>query len=185
MAGRTHPHAAQPRPACPDGIADEHFEAGGRLHRHSNPLSLLVLGTLLGAAVLGQLGGTPNPHEVAETPRARLALEMPATVRNGEFLETRIAVTAHRPVAHLVLAVEPTLWHQLTINTTIPAAAQESYAAGRFRFDYGRLGAGETLRIKIDGQVNPALFGGTAGEIAVLDGDVPLAGLRHRMRVLP
>ena len=56
---------------------------------------------------------------------------------------------------------------------------------GAFRFDYGPLKAGETLDIQIDGQINPPLFAGTHGRVAVFDGERELVGIPLRITVLP
>jgi hypothetical protein len=177
--------ATERRSACPDGITDRHFEPERGLLGRASVLPLLLLGGVLAAALLGLLGGRPNPTRIAETPEARLELNMPTLRRNGEFFEGRIRVTARRNIDELVLAASPSLWRDLTVNTMIPAAADESFEDGLFRFTYGPLEAGQSFEIKIDFQINPALFGGTAGEIAAFDGDRRLAGLHHELRVLP
>src|SRR3546814_4548345 len=80
-------------------------------------------------------------------------------------------LTAEAPLDDAVIAVTPALWHDMTVNTMIPAPAEESFKDGYFHFSYGPLDAGERLHVKIDGQINPPLFAGTRGEIAVFDGD--------------
>ena len=49
---------------------------------------------------------------------------------------------------------------------------------------YGH-GPGETLDIKIDGQINPSLFAGTQGRIELRDGERVLAAVPVEMTVLP
>ena len=73
----------------------------------------------------------------------------------------------------------------MTINTMIPAASEESFKGGAYRFSYGALRAGETLVVKIDGQINPPLFAGTEGEIALFDGERRLGGMPLKIKVLP
>ena len=85
----------------------------------------------------------------------------------------------------LVIAISAPLWRQMTINTMIPAASEESYSQGAQRFSFGKLEAGDSFRFKIDGQINPSLFAGTRGEIAVLDGDRRIVGTPVTMKVLP
>jgi hypothetical protein len=73
----------------------------------------------------------------------------------------------------------------MTINTMTPAPGEEQFKDGAFRFDYGPLKAGETLDIKIDGQINPPLFAGTRGQIALFDGERELAATPLHITVLP
>lgn len=153
--------------------------------RHASPISILVLGGILLAAWLGVTGGQPSPPRTADFGDARLTVKTPTTIRNGEFFETDITLTAKAPIEDAVIAVSPALWHDMTVNTMIPAAAEESFEDGRFHFSYGRLDAGDSLHVKIDGQINPPLFAGTEGEIAVLDGDRRIGAMPLRIKVRP
>lgn len=67
----------------------------------------------------------------------------------------------------------------------VPAPSEESFKDGAFRFDYGPLKPGESIDIKIDGQINPPLFAGTRGTVAVLDGERQLATIPLHITVLP
>jgi hypothetical protein len=169
----------------PDGIGNQHSEDQGRLARHASPLSILILGGLLLAAFLGAFGGGRARPLALDTGVARLTVTTPRTLRNGEFFETRIGVTAQADIADLVIAVRPELWRDMTINTMIPAASEETFKQDSYRFSYGPLKKGETLRMKIDGQINPPLFAGTKGEIAVLDGERPIGAIPFDIDVLP
>ena len=169
----------------PDGIGDEHAEKRTRLHRHANPLSVLILGALLLAALLGAFGGGKARPLALGGDVAALSVTTPRTLRNGEFFETRIGVTARADIAELVIAVPPELWRDMTINSMIPAASEESFKQDSFRFSYGPLRKGETIALKIDGQINPPLFAGTSGRIAVLDGERPIGAIPIDIVVLP
>jgi hypothetical protein len=153
--------------------------------RHASPISILILGGLLLAAGLGFTGGQPSPPRTAEWADARLTVKTPTIIRNGEFFETDITLTADVPLDDAVVAVSPALWHDMTVNTMIPAPAEESFKDGRFHFSYGPLAAGESLHIKVDGQINPPLFAGTKGEISVLDGSRRIGAMPLRIKVLP
>jgi hypothetical protein len=153
--------------------------------RHASPISILILGSLLLAAVLGFTGGQPSPPRTADFGEARLTVKTPLIIRNGEFFETDLTLTAEAPLGDAVIAVTPSLWHDMTVNTMIPAPAEESFEDGYFRFSYGPLDAGERLHVKIDGQINPPLFAGTRGEIAVFDGDRRVGAMPLRIKVLP
>jgi len=153
--------------------------------RHASPISILILGSLLLAAVLGFTGGQPSPPRTADFGEARLMVKTPVIIRNGEFFETDLTLTAEAPLDDAVIAVTPALWHDMTVNTMIPAPAEESFKDGYFHFSYGPLDAGERLHVKIDGQINPPLFAGTRGEIAVFDGDRRIGAMPLRIKVLP
>lgn len=168
----------------PDGITETHLRTR-QWHRRASPLSFIVLAALILIAVSGALGGLPNPSRSAVGPTARLTLEAPQIARSGMVFEMRLRIDAARAIAQPVIAVSPAYWHELTINTMIPAAADESYGRGGYRFAYAPLAAGETLRIKVDGQINPALVGGTAGRIRLYDGDMLIAALPARLEVRP
>lgn len=153
--------------------------------RHASPISILVLGGLLLTAGLGFLGGQPSPPKSADFGDARLVVKTPTIIRNGEFFETDLTLTARAPIGDAVIAVSPALWHDMTVNTMIPAPVEESFKDGQFHFSYGPLDAGDSVHVKIDGQINPPLFAGTSGEIAVLDGSRRIGAMPLRIRVLP
>lgn len=168
----------------PDGITQTHLRTS-QWHRSASPLSFIVLATLILIAVSGTLGGLPNPSRSAAGPTARLTLEAPQIARSGMVFEIRMRVDAAHAIAQPVIAVSPAYWHELTINTMIPAAADESYGRGGYRFEYAPLAAGDTLRIKVDGQINPALVAGTTGRVTLYDGETLLAALPVRLEVRP
>ncbi len=168
----------------PDGISEKMI-SGQRWHRHASPFSFVLLAAVVAVALSGLVGGQPSPLRGQDFGAARLEVKTPSVIRNGEFFETRIRVEATRDVSDAVLAVTPSLWTDMTINTMIPAAAEESYKDGAYRFSYGELRAGDTLVVKIDGQINPPLFAGTKGEIALFDGEQRLGSMPHQIKVLP
>jgi hypothetical protein len=167
----------------PDGITETHLTR--RWPRSASPLSFLVLAAIILIAVSGALGGFPNPSQSTAGPKARLTLEAPKIARSGMVFEMRMRIDATHAITRPVIAVSPRYWHELTINTMIPAAADESYGRGGYRFEYAPLAAGDTLLIKVDGQINPALVGGTAGHVTLYDGETPLAALATRLEVRP
>lgn len=167
--------------SAPDGISKDNERSSGG----PSPLPILFLGAILAAGLGGLYGGQSDPVREVRADGTTLSVRAPATLRNGMFFETVIEVTPTRPVDDLVIAVSDGLWREMTINTMIPAAQEESHAHGNQRFSFGKAAPGDTLRFKIDGQVNPPLFAGTSGEITVFDGERKLVGLPVRMRVLP
>lgn len=171
-------------PPLPDGIEDRHARPK-RFHAYANLVSLLVLGALMVTAMTGWLaGGRTTPRRVAG-PAAKMIAAIPDRLRNGEFFEMRLTIQATQPIADATIAVPATLWRDMTINSMIPAASEEAFKDGAFRFRYGRLKAGDTLALKIDGQINPPLTIGTRGTIALYDGDTRVAALPVHIRILP
>lgn len=167
----------------PDGIDPAHAEprSGGGLRW----IAVLLLAAIMLAALLGAFGGGKARPVIATGEAALIEVRTPRVIRNGMFFETQIRVTARAPVAKAVIAVDTTLWRDMTINTMVPAPSEESFKDGAFRFDYGPLKPGESLDIKIDGQINPSLFAGTRGTVAVLDGERQLATIPLHITVLP
>jgi len=147
------------------------------------PITAFV--ALVGLAFTGLFGGGHARWQQAEGQGARIAVRMPATMRNGIYFEMRIDVTARRDIDELVIEVPERLWRDMTINAQVPQAREEKFRDGAFRFQYGKLKAGETMTVKVDGQVNPPLVGRSVGAIRALDGDAVLAALPLSIEVLP
>ena len=168
----------------PDGISEKMI-SGQRWHRHASPVSFVLLAAVVAIALSGLVGGQPSPLRSQDFGAARLEVKTPSVIRNGEFFETDITLTADVALGDAVVAVSPALWHDMTVNTMIPAPAEESFKDGRFHFSYGPLDAGDSLHIKIDGQINPPLFAGTRGDIAVFDGSRRIGAMPLRIKVLP
>lgn len=156
-----------------------------KLERHASPLALLLFGGLIAVAATGALGDGYNTTLRANEAAGELIVDTREVARNGEFFETRILATPTRPFADLVIAVDSALWRDLTVNTMIPAAAEESFEDGAFRFSYGEWEAGAPIELKIDAQINPSLFAGTEGRISLFDGDERIVSVPISMRVMP
>lgn len=168
----------------PDGVLEE--QTRSRLwDRHASPAAILLLGGILAFAFAGLAGGQPSPTIHGEFGTARLSVKTPTILRNGEFFESQIEIAPDIPLADAQLGIGSSLWRDITINSMIPAASEERFEQGEYRFSYGAIGANETLSVKIDGQINPPLFAGTAGDIALYDGDRFVGRLKLEIRVLP
>jgi len=169
----------------PDGIGREALALHPGRSRLLSLLPLLVLGIILALALAGLFGGTTTDWRSVRNEAVALEVSVPRVMRSGVLFELRFRITAQRPFEDLHLAISPELLRDFTINTTIPQPAEESSEDGLFHLSYGPVQAGETVEIKIDGQVNPALFWGTEGRIAVFDGERELASMPLEIRVLP
>lgn len=169
----------------PQGLSEAH--AGGRA---ASPLFVrllptLFLGAVIAAAFTGIYGGTPNAVRRAAGEGAVLTADVPEVLRSGEFFEMRFRIRATAPLADATLTIDQAYLHDITVNTQLPAAEKEAASDGAFRFSYGPLAAGEALDIKLDGQVNPSLFLGTEGAVAVADGADEIARIPLDLTVLP
>lgn len=174
-----------PEASFPDGLDPGHAIPPKGLRAHASPLAFVLLGGVIATAMTGLLGGAPAPVAVVAAPAASLAVKQARPLRSGLMFETHIRVVARRAIARPMIGVDAALWHDLTINSQIPAASDESFRKGQYRFAYPALEPGEVLEIKIDGQTNPPLVGRLAGTITLLDGDTPLAETHLSVPVLP
>ena len=84
-----------------------------------------------------------------------------------------------------MIGVEPGLWSQITTNSTVPQAAEESFEQGLVRFAFGEVEAGESFEFQVAQQINPDLIGTNRGRIVFFDGKRPLAELPMQLTVLP
>jgi len=168
----------------PDGITLDHAQLPASARR-PRPTSLLILAAIMFAALTGLFGGAKVQPITVDSPQATLMVHTNRVLRNGLLFETRIHIAAHTDLADATLLLPPSLWRDMTINSTEPQAASEDFEHGAFRFHYGKLAAGDRLDIKIDGQVNPPLFGGTQGYVALADGDNRLITIPLTITVLP
>ena len=170
--------------ASPDGIEHKHIhEAQGSVFRRW-PVGLAGLALVLLPAFFGVYGR----HDIvtAAGNDVRFTVEGPHRVRNGEFLEMVLHVEAQSAIQDLVVLVGADLLRNMTVNTLLPDPAEHGFRNGSFEFRFGRLGAGETLQVKVDAQINPGHTPSTNKDsIAVADGEQILAAVDYAMEVLP
>jgi len=175
---------AERRPrVLPDGIREEHLRPTNGPRRHASPLALVVFGLVIVLGLTGLLGRERDWR--AEAGGVALAVHAPEIIRNGEFLEMRFTVAADTDIADLAIGVGAPLWEDMTVNTMIPAAAEEMSSEDEFRFSFGPLASGGSFELKVDNQVNPDIVGGNEGTVTQYDGDEPLATVDLNITVLP
>lgn len=173
----------EPPPRAPDGIGEKHTRPSGGWRHHASPLALVVFGLVIVLGLTGLLGREADWR--AEENGVRLAVHSSEIIRNGEFFEMRISVEADEPIDELVVGVDEELWKDMTVNTMIPGAADESSADGEFRFTFAELDAATPFILKVDVQVNPDIVAGNTGAITVYDGETSLATTDISITVLP
>ena len=167
----------------PDGIEGRH--TGHHRNIVVSALPLLGLAAILAAALLGLFGGTGANEFHSDGPEGELSARVPSTLRSGIFFEMEIAVQARRDIKEATIAVSPELWRNVTINTVLPQASKETFKGGLLHLGYGLLRAGESIEIRIDGQINPNLFLGNHGQIAFFNGNRKLLTIPVHFTVLP
>ena len=171
------------RTTSPDGITDDHVRPIQGWRRRASPLSLVAFGVIVAVALSGWLGRERTWS--AEGERASLEVHAPEIIRNGEFLELRVRLIADRPIEELVIGIEESLWEDVTVNTMIPAAAEEASQDGETRFTFAELPAGASFLFKVDMQINPDILGGNAGTLTAYDGEAELVATDLSITVLP
>ena len=167
----------------PQGIDEEHWRPASGWRRHASPLSLAIFGVVVLAGLGGFLG-----HErdwTASNGATRLDVHAPEVIRSGEFLEMRIRVDSGEALGELAIGIEQSLWEDITVNTLVPAASDETSRDGEFRFTFAPLPAGVPFLLKVDAQINPDIVGGNQGLITVYDGERELTSVAIDMTVLP
>src|SRR3546814_7662018 len=138
----------------PDGMAERHATAGGSFRRNRGWLALVMLSLLMAGALSGLLGGVHNRDLSIDTPAAAMRVHAPAVLRNGEFFEFRVQITARRDIAAPVIAISAPYWRDVTINTMVPAPPEEPFSGDAFQLQYAALMPGARLYMKRAGQIN-------------------------------
>ncbi len=168
----------------PDGLSETHLTTKPRTRLLNLLLSAILAGLML-AAILGVFGGQPSDAMTMRSAAADFNVVAPQKLRNGEFFEMRISAKARGTLAAPSIAVSSAYWTNVTVNTVMPEPANQSSKSGYFVLEYDALKQGDTLFVKIDGQINPTLRGGNRGVIELRDGEQTIAQIPLRLRVLP
>lgn len=167
----------------PEGIESRHVHAGGT-RLHAWPTGLIVFALLFVLAGLGLFGSRTAVTAAAEG--VRLSVEGPKRIRSGEMFEMLFTIETEREIRDAVLAVDPVIWKDVTINTFMPQPADERFEDGAFAFHFGALTPGSRLLVKVDGQVNPIYPPGPRdGTVALVDGAATLVSVDYSIKVFP
>lgn len=169
---------------APYGIDALHCEVE-RFARWRTPLAALVFVVVLGSAMLGWLGGGAPSVKAYVSPAARVTLEYAPILRSGNWFETVLTITPRRDVRDLVMAVDQPLWRGMSIDTLAPDAESAEASGGRYSYHFGAAKAGEPVRIKFDGQIQPRALRTLTGNITIADQDRPLIAMPLSVTVLP
>lgn len=145
-------------------------------------LGLLLL--LIVLALLDTFGQLPQASQVAG-PKAVLSVQTPQRLRGGLLYQARFKITARRDIKQPQLILGPGWFDGLTVNTIEPQPSQESNRNGHVALVYDELSAGDTLRVWIEGQVNPTTAGHRVQLTELDDGDQPLVTHRSPLTIVP
>jgi len=168
----------------------EHLDLGR--HRDASWWSELgarwiVLGllTAISIAALFSVFGQHPETSVVTGDAATLEVSAPEQVRGGLFFQGRFTVTAKDDLEDVVLVFAPGWMDNMHINTIEPAPTEEASRAGDLALHFGPLGTGERLVLYMQFQVNPTNVGRRSGNVALYDGESPIATVHRTITVFP
>jgi hypothetical protein len=171
-------------PAQPFGITPKHV-TGRALSRWRTVISVVVLAAVMLLAFSGLLGGASSSRIEAQGNGVSGTLEYDPIVRSGNWFETFVTVRAASDVKDLTVAIDHDLWRRMSIDTMVPDAESAEALGGAYAYHFGPVKAGETFRLKLDGQIQPGLWRRQSGSCNVLDVERELMAFPVTLTVLP
>src|SRR3954447_9357401 len=114
-------------------------------------LALVILPVLALLNVFGQRTSTAST--------AQLEVHAPTALRGGLVWQSTITFRARESLSTPRLVFSPDWLQGLTLNTIEPAADSETSDGASLAFTYGRMKAGDALRLVMQWQVNPTSLG--------------------------
>lgn len=168
----------------PFAIGPQHLHERSR-NRWRNLGVAVLLGGSIAAAMTGVLGGGASHTESARGAGVSAQLVYDPIVRSGNWYETTVTVRASAAVKDLTIAVDQRLWSRMSIDTVAPDAESAEALDGEYTYHFGAVKAGETFRLKLDGQIQPGLPRRQEGAFHVRDDKRELTSLPVRLTVLP
>jgi hypothetical protein len=170
----------------PEGLSVErHVLLEGRQRHPWYRRALMSLVCLIPVlALLNVFGQHPSTTE-ASAAAATLRVQAPERVRGGLMFQVRIDVEAAQDIKEPQLVLSPGAFEEMTVNSVIPEAMDESTSNGRVTLSYQRLNAGQKLTVWIQYQVNPVNVGKRTTNVLLTDGDKPIATVKRDITSLP
>lgn len=161
----------------------------GGAGRGSGPFrwaALAILGGVMVLALSGLLGGSHPQRSEMRAGDDLLQVDAPDILRSGLFFELVVTVETGAGLSKPELAFSENYLRNVTVNTVMPEPAGQVFSEGAFTFEFDPLKPGDTLKVKLDAQVNPTLGGGGGdGWIELRDKGRPVARVPLDMTVLP
>jgi hypothetical protein len=185
--GRDSPSDDQLAP--PVGLTfPRHRDLEGRLWRWSDRFRQAVTAVLVGfvaLALLNVFGQRPNTAS-ATSSGVVLRVQAPSSVRGGLIYQTRVDVTARRPIARPVITLDGGWFDGMTLNSVQPGPASQTSGQGGATFQYAPLRAGQTLTVWFEWSTNPTLVEWRRPRtITVGDGGTKLVSQTSSMTAYP
>lgn len=136
------------------------------------------------AALIGFIGQRAS-DSVAASPSVRMRLSAPETVRGGLFFQSRIEIRALAAIEHPRLVLDTGWVEGMQVNSIEPSPESETSRDGLLVLSYGKLAAGDLLRVWLQFEVDPTNTGKRPYGFELDDEDRPLARIDRTLRVLP
>jgi hypothetical protein len=145
---------------------------------------LLVITGVVAAGLASVFGQRPS-SESGTGAAAALTVEAPSALRGGVVWQALFRIDAVQALAAPELVFDQGWFDSMTLNSTEPEAADQSFEAGRSVFTYGPVPAGGQLVVRLQFQVNPTALGRRSQSVSLQDqGDV-LAHVSRSVFVYP
>jgi hypothetical protein len=137
-------------------------------------------------AALANLFGQADATDTASGPGATLSVKAPSRVRGGLTYQGEFVIRASEPLAAPTLVLSRGWVDQTTINTIQPEPeGTTTDAAGDLKLRFAAMGAGRTLVVYGQFQVNPLNVGSHDGGVALYDGAKPIASIQRSQFSFP
>jgi hypothetical protein len=122
---------------------------------------------------------------VVRSPSATLTVDGPASVRGGLVFTSEIVVSATQPLANARIFLARGWFQGMSVNTIEPAPTAESSDGAWLIVRAGRIRTGHPYHLWLSLQTNPTNVGGHRQDVALYDGNVPVATARRSLFVFP
>ena len=143
---------------------------------------LLTLVLLFGLA--NAYGQSPTGSRV-ESAEALLEVSGPVDVRGGLYFQGRYRITAHEEIEKATLVLASGWLESMHINTIVPSPVGEASRDGDLALDFGHVGAGDSITVYLQFQVNPNNLGRRSQDVRLYDDTELLATAERNVTIWP
>jgi hypothetical protein len=175
--------SATPRP--PDCISLEaHRDDDHLVERWVRWAFVATLLAIAIAALAGVFGQRPTTDDVVGR-GATLTVQSPPALRGGLLFQGRFEIVAEQALRRPTLVLDEGWFDGLTLNTVQPEPTETRSENRGVAMEFGPLAAGRTLTAYLEFQVNPTTVGRRSQDVALRDGDRPIALLEKTVAIFP
>lgn len=154
--------------------------------RHAIYRRLVLAGlVLIVVAALLNVFGQESTTTVAAGRSASLTVLAPARLRGGLMFQARFEIHARKALSKPRLVLAPGWMVATTLNTIAPTAIAEDSSDEGFSMTFEPVGAGETLTVWTNWQVNPTNVGVHDEDVTLFDGPTQIATAEREVTVFP